>query len=120
MAIDRAESGLINANLGGGVIKQRIARPNEGKSGVFRTIIVFRAGDHAFFVYGFPKNQRANISSTEKMAFKELAVELFAYDKTQIEKAVEKGVIIEVVCAQPQTQLGTDEQDEQNEQNIQE
>jgi hypothetical protein len=46
-AIRDAERGLIAADLGGGVIKQRIARPGQGKSGGFRTLIVFRAGARA-------------------------------------------------------------------------
>lgn len=97
-AVEQVKNGLIDADLGGGVLKQRIARPNEGKSGGFRTIIVFRAGNHTFFVYGFSKNQRANISSTEKTAFKELAAELFTYDDDRLKKAVETGAFIEVVC----------------------
>ncbi len=56
-AVADAESGLVGADLGGGVIKQRIARPGGGgKSGGFRSIILFRAGSRAFFVYGFPKD----------------------------------------------------------------
>lgn len=53
-----AESGLIDADYGGGVIKQRIARPNEGKSGGFRSIVLYRTKEKAFFVYGFPKKTR--------------------------------------------------------------
>ena len=53
-----AERGLIAADLGSGVIKQRIARPGEGKSGGFRTLIVFRTGARAFFIHGFAKNER--------------------------------------------------------------
>ena len=60
-AIGRVERGLIDANLGGGVIKQRIARPNQGRSGGFRTIVFFRTAERAMFVYGFPKNRLDNI-----------------------------------------------------------
>ncbi|TNE36994.1 MAG: type II toxin-antitoxin system RelE/ParE family toxin, partial [Alphaproteobacteria bacterium] len=56
LAILNAEQGLIDADLGGGVIKQRISRPGEGKSGGHRTIILFRSGDKAFFVFGFSKS----------------------------------------------------------------
>lgn len=112
-AIGQAESGLVDANLGGGVLKQRIARPNEGKSGGFRSIIVFRAGDRSFFVFGFAKNQRGNIRPDELKAFKELAADLLAYDGEQLKKAVEAGALIEVVCNQR-------EANEQNEQDFQE
>ena len=53
-----AEAGNIDADYGGGVIKQRIARPNEGKSGGYRSVILYRKGDKAFFVYGFLKSER--------------------------------------------------------------
>ena len=49
-AIERAEQGLIDADLGGGVIKQRVARPGQGKSGGFRTVILYRTTERAFFV----------------------------------------------------------------------
>ncbi len=52
-AVRNAEHGLIDADYGGGVIKQRISRPNEGKSGGYRSIILFRKGEISFFVYGF-------------------------------------------------------------------
>jgi hypothetical protein len=49
--------------LGGEVIKQRIAKPGQGRSRGYRTFILFRRGSKAFFVYGFPKSQRANIDA---------------------------------------------------------
>jgi hypothetical protein len=91
-----AERGLIDADLGGGVIKQRIARPGAGKSGGFRTIIVFRAGDRAVFVYGFGKNERHNIRDDELTEFKRLAALLLSYGDSQIGLAIEEGVLIEV------------------------
>ena len=57
-AIARAERGLIDADLGGNVIKQRIPRPHQGRSGGFRSIILFRAAERAVFVYGFVKNDQ--------------------------------------------------------------
>ena len=54
------EAGKIDADCGG-VIKQRIARSGQGKSGGYRTVILYRKGDKALFVYGFPKNERENI-----------------------------------------------------------
>ena len=54
-AIARAERGLINADLGGGLIKQRVARPGKGKSGGWRTLIAYRKGQRAVFLFGFAK-----------------------------------------------------------------
>jgi hypothetical protein len=60
------------------VIKQRLARPGQGKSGAFRSIILFRRGARAFFVFGFAKNARDNIAAAELQAFRRLADEVLA------------------------------------------
>src|SRR3546814_2072097 len=64
-AVQRAECGLVDADLGGGVIKQRVARPGKGKSGGYRTLILFRHGDRAIFAFGFAKSAQANISKAD-------------------------------------------------------
>lgn len=97
-AVADAERGLIDADLGGGVIKQRIARRGRGKSGGFRTVILYRRGMRAFFIYGFAKSDRANISQDELTALKELAAEMLAYDDAEITRAIESGPLIEVTC----------------------
>lgn len=95
-AINRASRGLVDADLGGGVLKQRIARAGAGKSGGFRTIILFRAGERAFFVHGFAKNEQDNIRDDELAAFKMLAAEMLAYDDAAIARAVANGTLTEV------------------------
>lgn len=97
-AVADAERGLIDASLGGGVFKQRIARRGQGKSGGFRVVILYRRGERIFFVYGFAKSDRANISQDELTALKELATEMLSYDGAQIGKAIEAGSLIEVKC----------------------
>jgi hypothetical protein len=69
-AANQAQQGLIAADLGGGVIKQRIARRGRGKSGGFRTVILFRRGLKAVFIYGFAKNERENIGREELLTFR--------------------------------------------------
>ncbi|WP_296556869.1 type II toxin-antitoxin system RelE/ParE family toxin [Pigmentiphaga sp.] len=64
-AIERAERGSIDANLGGGLIKQRVARSGQGRSGGFRMIVAYCRADRAVFLYGFAKNDRDNISDDE-------------------------------------------------------
>ena len=71
-AVRRAENGQVDADLGGCVLKQRIARPGRGKAKGYRAIIIIRKGGKAFFVYGFAKSDRANISNDEKAMFKNL------------------------------------------------
>jgi hypothetical protein len=97
-AIREAERGLIAADLGGGVIKQRIARPGQGKSGGFRVLIVFKAGMRAFFVHGFAKNERENIRNDELAALKKVASKLLALDDDAIARVIASGTIVEVTC----------------------
>lgn len=97
-AVEEANRGSIDANLGGGVIKQRVARPDEGKSGGFRTIILFKIGALAFFVYGFAKNERQNIAADELAGFKKLASVMLAYDEDILAKLLKEGALIEVMC----------------------
>lgn len=95
-AIARAERGQIDAELGGGVIKQRIARPGQGRSKGYRTIIFFRRGIKAFFVYGFAKSQRANIDRIEQDQFKEAAKIVLALTDEQLAVRLKRGDFVEV------------------------
>ena len=96
-AIERAERGLVDADLGGGVIKQRVARRGQGRSGGFRTIVFYRRGSRVVFVDGFAKSARANIDADDLMRFRELASEFLGYDDRQIAKLVQAGAWIEVL-----------------------
>jgi hypothetical protein len=97
-AAREAEGGLVAADLGGGVIKQRIARPGQGKSGGFRTLIVFSAGTWAIFVHGFAKSEKDNIDRDELVALKKLAAELLAYDDKTLARVIGSGALLEVKC----------------------
>jgi hypothetical protein len=95
-AVDRAENGRIDGDLGGEVIKQRIARPGRGKSKGYRAIIFFRRGDKAFFVYGFPKSQQANINDIEEAQYKEAAKYVLSLTEKQLSELVKRGDFVEV------------------------
>ena len=97
-AVRRARSGLIDADLGGGVIKQRIARKGGGRAGGFRTIVLFRRGGLAFFVYGFAKSDRENLRRNELETFRLLADEYLALDESGLAVAQAAGAIVEVKC----------------------
>ncbi len=97
-AVRRAGKGLIDADLGGGVIKQRIARKGGGRSGGFRTIVLFHRGALAFFVYGFAKSDRENLRRDELITYRVLADEYLSLDAASIEAAQATGAIIEVTC----------------------
>jgi hypothetical protein len=95
-AIARAERGQIDADLGGGVIKQRIARPGAGRSKGYRIIVFFKRGARAFFVFGFAKSQRANIDEDEQEHFKDAAKVVLALTETQLAVRLENGDLVEV------------------------
>ena len=97
-AVHQAERGLIDADLGGGVIKQRLAREGQGKSGAFRSILLFRRGSKAFFVYGFAKSDRDNIRRDELKAFRKLAGEMLTLDDKALAAAMRNGTIMEIEC----------------------
>lgn len=90
------ESGMIDVDYGSGVIKQRLARPNQGKSAGYRCIILFRVKERAFFMYGFPKNERDNISQEDEQVFKDLSQQMFDFSDADIELMLESGVLMEV------------------------
>lgn len=95
-AVDRANRGQIDADLGGGVIKQRIARPGEGRSKGYRTIILFRRGSRAYFFYGFAKHQRANIEPDEEQRFKQAAKHVLSLTDEQLATSLERGDLWEI------------------------
>ena len=97
-AVKSIESGLCDANLGGGVIKQRIARDGQGKSGGFRTLVLFKMETLAFFVHGFAKNEQDNISSSELKVLKKLATKMQNYTDVELSIAIGTKLLIEVFC----------------------
>lgn len=95
-AVAEIERGLVDARLGGFVVKKRVAMPGRGKRGSVRTLIAFRKGSRAFFVYGFAKNQRANISKKELQALRLMAHKLLKFKDPALGKAVQAGELIEI------------------------
>lgn len=97
-AIRNAERGIIDADYGGGVIKQRITRPHEGKSKGYRSIILFRQGALSFFVYGFAKSEQSNIDESDERDFKDLAKIVLAVSDSELKALVDSGQYTEVKC----------------------
>ncbi|MDO8956581.1 MAG: type II toxin-antitoxin system RelE/ParE family toxin [Deltaproteobacteria bacterium] len=88
--------GLLEADLGGGILKKRIALPGRGKRGSIRTLLATNRNDRWFFVFGFEKNKRANISDNELESLKKLAKHLLGLTAAQITTAIEEGALMEV------------------------
>jgi hypothetical protein len=95
-AFARSERGQIDADLGGGVIKQRIAGPGQGKSKGYRTIIFFRRGDKAFFEYGFAKSQRANINDYDLEKYEEAAKHVLGLTDRHLAELLKRGDFVEL------------------------
>jgi hypothetical protein len=94
--VQRAESGLIDADLGGGVIKQRVTRPGKGKSGGYRTLILFRQCDRAIFAFGFAKSAQANISKVDLALLKDAAAEALGWNDEDLDRLVASGTLVEI------------------------
>ena len=94
--ITELETGQFDADLGGGVYKQRIARQGEGKSSGYRVLISFRHEDRSFFLYGFPKSSKANISISEKNNLKKLAKYFFSLSDNDIQRLLLSGSLKEI------------------------
>src|SRR5205085_8809919 len=95
-AIERAQDGLVDADLGGGLIKQRIARPGQGKSGGFRTIIAYHRGDRAVFLYGFAKSERENLDDDELAYWQRVGRAYLGLDDDGMEAAIAADELMEV------------------------
>ncbi len=95
-AITRAENGLIDADLGRGLIKQRVARQGGGRSGGFRTVIAYRAGTRAMFIFGFAKSGRDNISADDEDKLAKTGALLLGLSAQGIEIMIDDGELWEV------------------------
>jgi hypothetical protein len=95
-AIERAERGLVDADLGGGLIKLRVARQGKGRSGGFRMIVAYRMKDLAVFLSGFAKNDREDLGPDELAVAHAVAASWLAADQTRIEQALREGKLVEV------------------------
>lgn len=88
--------GNFEVDLGGYVLKKRIASKGRGKSGSTRIIVAFKKSSHCFFIYGFEKNERDNITLNEKQTFKIVAKELLSFEEKDLNKRIGEGKLLEV------------------------
>jgi hypothetical protein len=95
-AIKEIQAGLIDADLGGGIIKKRIALPGRGKRGSTRTLLATNKKDRWIFVFGFEKNERDNITTNELEALRFLSADLLRLSDKQVNEAIRHGALVEV------------------------
>jgi len=96
-AVSEMENGLVDADLGGGVVKKRVPLPGRGKSGSARTLVATNKANRWFFVFGFEKNDRANVSAKELEALQTIAADLLKLSSTELGTHVE-GEALQEIC----------------------
>ena len=94
----RIEAGLIDADLGGGLMKQRVARPGAGRSGGYRMVLAFRTATRAVFIFGFAKSAQANINDDDERALKALAKQVLGFVDAELDRLIVAGKFEEVMC----------------------
>lgn len=95
-AVERAEQGLIDAALGGGLIKQRVAGPGSGRSGGYRVVIALRTKDRAIFIHGFAKSDQANVGTKELEVLQDIARAFLSASPEVLENGVSDGKLYEI------------------------
>src|SRR6476660_9279546 len=95
-AVSEMERGLIDAELGGGVVKKRVPLPGRGKSGSTRTLLATNKGSLWFFMFGFEKSERANVSLRELEALKVVAADLLKLSSAELDSLVESKALEEI------------------------
>jgi hypothetical protein len=96
-AVEEMAQGLVDTGLGGHVYKKRVGLPGRGKSGGARTLLAYRVGSKAFFVYGYAKNERDNIDERELKTLKRLAAVMLSWDDAMLKQALAMGKLSEVI-----------------------
>ena len=96
LAVAEMEQGLVDADLGGGVVKKRVPLPGRGKSGSVRTLVATNKGSRWFFAFGFEKNERGNISADELDGLQKIAKEWLSRATSQLDAAVRDGALQEI------------------------
>ncbi|GAC1338834.1 MAG: type II toxin-antitoxin system RelE/ParE family toxin [Beijerinckiaceae bacterium] len=104
-AIERAERGMVDADLGSEVIKQRIARPNQGRSGRFRAILLYRAGERAIFAFLFAKSDRENLSEIEEEVYRDLAKRVLSLPDAKFKVLIEQRGWQEIDCKKHESEI---------------
>ena len=97
LAVSEMEDGLLDADLGGGIVKKRVPLPGRGKSGGARTLLATNKGSLWFFVFGFEKNERANVSVRELAALKAIAADLLKLSSDELDNLVDSEAL-QVIC----------------------
>ena len=95
-AITEIQAGLVDAHLGGELVKKRVAGKGKGKSGAYRAIIAVRARKRVFVLHSFAKAERSTLTAHELAALKRLSAMLMGYTEHELDQAVKEGALVEI------------------------
>jgi hypothetical protein len=95
-AVQEMIHGLIDADIGGGIIKKRVGIAGRGKRGGARTVIATNKNNRWFYMFGFQKNVRSNINTEEKEALQLLADDLLSMSIIALESACQNAELQEI------------------------
>ena len=95
-AVEEMVLGLIDADLGGYIVKKRVALPGRGKSGGARTIVATKKGERWSFIFGFAKNDKANITVIELERLKSFASDLLSLSDKSLDEVVKEGKLVQI------------------------
>ena len=95
-AIEEMANGLIDADLGGNLFKKRVGLAGRGKRGGVRTLVATNQGDRWIFLYGFPKNERSNITNTELRFLQSVAQDVLSASDGDLKKNIEAKRLLEL------------------------
>jgi hypothetical protein len=99
-AVDEMQQGLIDADLGGNLYKKRVGITNRGKRGGVRTLLATNLGDRWFFVHGFAKSDKANITRPERDALQQIAWRLLTLTDELLTIQLNISELVEI-CHEP-------------------
>ena len=97
VAVEEMSRGLIDASLGGHLVKKRVARTGVGKRGGYRTIVAKKVDQHWFFLFGFEKSERSNIDQVELRVLQEIGETLLAFTEAELNGALQSGELLEIM-----------------------
>ena len=103
LAVTEMSNGLIDVDLGGGVLKKRVAMPGRGKSGSARTLVATNRASRWFYDFGLEKNERANVAGKEVEALQQLATDPMRLSPSQLDEHVGSDALKEI-CHDNQSQ----------------
>lgn len=95
-AVREMEQGLVDVQLGGGIVKKRVPLPGRGKRGGARTLIATNHDDRWIFLVGFEKNERDDLTDEDIKSLQGLALDLLQWSPEELNRGLTEGALVEI------------------------